>query len=78
LLNAAGYGDGLKATTLVSNVPGYVCTAEALQNQFSDVGIDREIKPVPSPQVPEEFALSKNVEANTNPEQDLANPDGIV
>ena len=74
LLKEAGYPDGFTFATVVTTVTAYVAEAEAIQDQLKEVGINMEIKPLPTVQLVDEFGISKVTPAVVTPTSSTVDP----
>jgi peptide/nickel transport system substrate-binding protein len=78
LLEEAGLSEGFSFTAVTPNITGYISIAEVLQDQFSEAGIDMQIRVLEATQVSEEFNVAKTAEATVGAYSPSPDPDGVM
>ena len=78
LLEEAGLSEGFSFTAVTPNITGYISIAEVLQDQFSDSGIDMQIRVLEATQVAEEFNVAKTAQATVGAYSPSPDPDGVM
>ena len=78
LLAEAGASGPISISLLAPNITMFTQLAEVVQAQLGEVGIDASVKPVPSAQLRQEFAIDQTVEAAALPYVGTPDPDGAM
>ncbi|WP_153504036.1 ABC transporter substrate-binding protein [Cumulibacter manganitolerans] len=78
LLAEAGATAGVEISLLAPNITMFTQLAEVVQAQLAEVGIAASVKPVPSAQLRQEFAVDQTVEAAALPYVGTPDPNGAM
>lgn len=78
LMEEAGVTEPVEMTAVTTNITQYQQLAEVLQENFKEIGIDMTIKPGPSAEGVQLYAVDKSAHGNINPYTGIPDPHGPI
>ena len=78
LMEEAGVTEPVEMTAVTTNITQYQQLAEVLQQNFKEIGINMTIKPGPSAEGVQLYAVDKSAHGNINPYTGIPDPHGPI